>query len=123
MKTTDAAINKVFSKVKPAFVIPVYKYEKPTEKNDTEYIVINSLPINADVMQKCRVNVNYHIKDKKPGILNEEKLVSGTAAIMAVIEVAEKGWIVEFESQEYHSEPQLNEHYSNIRLSVKIINT
>lgn len=123
MKTTDSAINKVFSKVKPAFVIPVYKYENPTGKTDTEYIVINSLPINADVMQKCRINVNYHVKDKTPGILNEEKLVSATAAIMAVIEVAEKGWIIEFESQEYHSEPQLNEHYSNIRLSVKIINT
>lgn len=123
MKTTDLAINKVFSKVKPAFLIPVYKYEKPTSKTDTEYIVINSLPINSDVMQKCRVNVNYHVKDKTPGILNEEKLVSATAAIMAVIEVAEKGWIIEFESQEYHGEPQLNEHYSNIRLSVKIINT
>lgn len=124
MKTTDFAINRVFSLIKAsAITSPVYKLSKPTDTVNSEYIVLNALPISEGVLQKCRVNVNYHVKDLKPGIPDLGKLETGTAQLMTTLqEVPEKGIIIDFESQEYHCEPQLNEHFSNIRLSVKIIN-
>lgn len=123
MKTTDFAINKIYSLLSGAVIVPVHKLTKPTKEADPEYIVVNALPISEGVLQKCHVNVNYHVKDKAPGIPDVEKLESGTATLMNILQtVSETGILIDFESQEYHRESPLNEHYSNIRLSVKIIN-
>lgn len=125
MKTTDFAINEVYRLISgSAIETPVYKLTKITKKKDAEYIVLNALPITPGVLQKCYVNVNYHVKDLSPGMADMVKLQDGTSALMTLLEnVPAKGIIIDFEMQEYHSESQLEEHYSNIRLSVKIINT
>lgn len=124
MKTSDFAINEVYSLLVAEVETPVYKLTKPSKKKDDEYIVLNSLPINAGVLQKCYVNVNYHVKDLSAGISDTATLESGTATLMGILEdVPAKGIIIDFESQEYFREESLGEHYSNIRLSVKIINT
>ncbi|WP_372932440.1 hypothetical protein [Mariniphaga sediminis] len=128
MKTTDFAIQRVYSILNESVDVwlldlPIYKLTKPSKKKDTEYIVLNSLPIGPGVLQKCRVNVNYHVKDLSPGIPDLEKLEANTASLMALLEdVPAKGIIINFESQEYFREDGLGEHYSNIRLSVKIVN-
>lgn len=124
MKTTDFAINRVFGLIKDSDLTqPVYKLVKPDNKSHAEYIVINSLPISEGVLQKCHVNVNYHVKDKTTGIPDLRKLETGTASLMTLLEdVPATGIIINFESQEYFREDELNEHYSNIRLSVKIVN-
>jgi len=125
MKTTDTAINKVFGLIKAsAFQKPTYKLTKPFKNADTEYIVINSLPVGPGVMQKCYVNVNYHVKDLAPGMPDIVKLEEGTSSLLAFLEeVYDAGVLIDFEQQEYFREDTLEEHYSNIRLSVKIINT
>lgn len=125
MKTTDFAINEVYRLISgSAITTPVYKLTKPTKKKDSGYIVLNALPITPGVMQKCYVNVNYHVKDLSPGMADTSALQTGTIALMSLLEnVPAKGIIIEFESQQYYSESQLEEHYSNIKLSVKIINT
>jgi len=125
MKTTDFAIHKVYSIIKSSEMEQeVFKLTKQTKKNLSEYIVINALPISDGVLQKCRVNVNYHVKDLLSGVPDMKKLEDGTANLMTLLEdVPATGIIIDFESQEYHSENELGEHYSNIRLSVKIINT
>jgi hypothetical protein len=125
MKTTDVAIDFVYALISASSTIdcPLFKLVKPTKEKLSEYIVINSLPINAGVMQKTYVNVNYHVADKGPGVPDYEKLQQGTAALKALLEtVSTTGLLIDFESQEYHSEAQLKEHYSNIRLNVKLIN-
>lgn len=124
MKTTDFAINRVYSLIKASELTqPLYRLVKPDKKNHVEYIVINALPISEGVLQKCRVNVNYHVKDHSSGIPDLKKLEAGTATLMGILEdVPATGIIVNFESQEYFREDELNEHYSNIRLSVKIVN-
>lgn len=125
MKTTDAAINEVYRLISVSSVeTPVYKMTKPSRKVDTEYIVLNALSITSGVLQKCYVNVNLHVKDLSPGMADMVKLQDGTSALMTLLQdVPAKGIIIDFEMQEYHRESQLEEHYSNIRLSVKIINT
>lgn len=124
MKTTDYAINRVFSIIKAsAITLPVYKLIKPTDLVHSEYIVINALPINEGVLQKCRVNVNYHVKDLKNGMPDLAKLETLTATLMGLLQdVTSNRDIINFESQEYFREDQLGEHYSNIRLSLKVVN-
>ncbi|OPZ49356.1 MAG: hypothetical protein BWY95_00149 [Bacteroidetes bacterium ADurb.BinA104] len=102
---------------------PKYLLRKPTKAADPAYIVINSLPINADVMQKCIVNVNYHVKDMGLGIPDLAKLEAGTTAILDILQkVTTSGFLMDFESQEIFPETALSEHFSNIRFSVKQIN-
>ena len=125
MKTTDVAIDYVYGLItgSTAIDVPVFKLVKPTLQKLNEYIVINSLGINSGVMQKTYVNVNYHVADKAPGIPDTEKLVEVTHELMALLEsVSTNGLLIDFESQEYHSEAQIKEHYSNIRLNIKLIN-
>lgn len=123
MKTTDTAISSVYTLLS-GMNKPLYKLEKPAKNVHTEYIVVNSLPINSGVLQKCYVNVNYHVKDLSPGIPNMTLLESATASLMVILTSnSSSGILIDFESQEYIKEESLNEHYSNIKVSVKIINT
>lgn len=124
MKTTDFAIDKVYQVIRAsALTQPVYPLTKPSTKSDTEYIVINALPIGEGVLQKCIVNVNLHVKDLSSGMADLKKLTTVTASLMTLLEnIAERGIIVNFESQEYFKEEELGYHYSNIRLKVKIVN-
>jgi hypothetical protein len=125
MKTTDTAINRIYSLLTGAggLTCPVYKLNKPTANKDTEYVVINSLPVNSAVMQYCHVNVNYHVADLKPGMADTETLEDGTASVQALLHQKDTtGILIDFESQEYIREQSLKEHYSNIRYFVKLLN-
>jgi len=126
-KTTDYIIDIVYSLL-GSVTVPKYRKTKPTKSTAEEYVVINSLPINANVMQKCYVNVNYHVKDIDGGpnvgfIPDNIKLNVGSALILAALEkVTETSHLIDFEGQETIREAQLNEHYSNLRFSFKNIN-
>jgi hypothetical protein len=126
-KTTDYIIETVYSLL-GAISVPKYLNTRPTESTASEYVVINALPINANVMQKCYVNVNYHVKDIDggPGVGNvadEIKLANGTASVLDILEkVTTATYLIDFESQETIRENQIAEHYSNLRFSFKNIN-
>ncbi len=126
-KTTEYIIDVVYSLL-GSITVPKYRKTKPTESAAAEYVIINSLPINANVMQKCYVNVNYHVKDIDGGpnigfIPNDTKLKAGSALILAALKkVTETNHLIDFEGQETIREEQLNEHYSNMRFSFKNIN-
>lgn len=130
MKTTETAINKVFSVLKGTggLSISVFKHTKPTDKDPREYIVINALPINSDVMQACVVNVNYHAKDIKAGYPDNAKLDSTSESIITLLDnVVDQSnssidILIDYRSQETIRDEAQNEHYSNLRFSVKIIN-
>jgi len=124
MKTSDHAIDKVYDILNAATGIGIFKLTKPSKRTDSEYIVINSLPMGPGVLQKCPVNVNYYVSDMQPGTPDLDKLETGTEQFMTVLEdVSETGLHIDFESQEYFREPGQDKHYSNIRLSVKLINS
>lgn len=107
---------------------PKYKKNKPTLAQPDEYIVINTLGINADTMQKCRVNVNYHVKDINGGtgvgyVPDDAKIEAGTNAVKAILQkVSTTTYLIDFEGQETIYDSALNEHYSNIKFSFKQIN-
>ena len=128
MKTTDYAIDWVYAYLKGKTGVPaaIYKHSKPSNTAGTSYVVINSLPVNAGVLQMCNVNVNYHVQDLAPGIPDFATLKTGTAALMDLLTTVDSqtsGVFVDFDSHAIYSEPQIDETYSNIRLKLKILNT
>lgn len=107
---------------------PKYRHSKPTQlpghAEVPEYVVINSLPVDADVMQKCIVNVNYHVKDIAAGVPDETKILAGNTAVLTILKkVTGTNYMIDFESQEMIPNTALGEHYSNLRFSFKKINS
>lgn len=101
---------------------PVFKYTKPPLVLN-EYIVVNALPVNAAVLQKCYINVNYHVKDIEDGKPNDIRLRAGFSAVMNILEkVSATNYLIDFESTEEFEEAALKEHFVNMRFSVKYFN-
>lgn len=125
--TTDYIIGIVASLLS-SLSVPRYLKSAPDfaalrQEAPEAYVVINSLPINANVMQKCHVNVNYHVKDKIEGVADSATIESGSTAVMAILKsVTTTAYLIDFESQETIREPERGEHYSNLRFSFKYIN-
>ena len=121
-KTSDFAVGLVYGLLS-SITKPKYRNTKPTASVAPEYVVINALPINANVMQKCYVNVNYHVKDIAAGTPDITKLEAGSVAVLAILKkVTATAYLIDFEQQETIREEQLGEHYSNLRFSFKNIN-
>lgn len=123
-KTTDEII-KIVEGLLGSISKPKYLKESPQDLSPLvrEYVVINSLPINADVMQKCYVNVNYHVKDIGPGRYDYTTLASASQMIITALDhYTASSYMIDFESQETIGEAERGEHYSNLRFSFKYIN-
>jgi hypothetical protein len=123
-KTTDYVIGIVYLQL-GSISKPKYLKTSPPNLASTvkEYIVINSLPINANVMQKCYVNVNYHVKDIEEGKPDLAKIEAGSNAVLTALKkVTTTAYLIDFESQETIREAERGEHYSNLRFSFKNIN-
>lgn len=126
-KSSDYIIGIVYSLLS-AITVPKYRNNKPTQAQPSEYIVINTLGIDANVMQKCRVNVNYHVKDLNAGtgvgfVINDTKLEAGTNLVKSILQkVSTSSYLIDFEGQETFYEEALDEHYSNLKFSFKQIN-
>jgi hypothetical protein len=126
-QTTDFVVDIVYSLL-GSITKPKYRKTKPSNSTAPEYVVINALPINAQTLQRCYVNVNYHVKDIDGGpsiglIPDEAKLKAGAALVLTALEkVSTTSYLIDFESQETIREEGLGEHYSNMRFSFKNIN-
>lgn len=128
MKTADIAINKVYKIIKASTLVtcPVFLLTKKSGNPDdskNSYIVINSLPIGSGTLQKLRVNVNYHCPDLSPGVPDYGTLETMTGILVQLLDnIYQDRILIEVEQQGYYPESALGEHYSNIRLNVKILN-
>jgi hypothetical protein len=121
-KTSDYCVGIVYGLL-ASITKPKYIKTKPTAKTDAEYIVINALPITADVMQKVYINVNYHVKDIALGIPDMTKIEAGSNAVLTILKkVSTSAYLIDFESQETIREDEIGEHFSNLRFSFKNIN-
>jgi hypothetical protein len=127
--SSDKVIGIVYSLL-TSINIPIYVRTKPTKAADDEYIVINTLAINADVLQSCRVNVNYHCKDLYvddmgyvPDMAN---LDSNTNTIINLLKrytgSGTHTYTIDFIGQETFSEENINEHFSNVKFKFNYIN-
>lgn len=122
--TTFDAVNRVYDILKNQD-LPVFKYTKPGGE-EKEYIVINALPISGDVLKKCYVNVNIHVKDidfpdstTVPNTSRLEQLANTFSELLN--ENIDKDIHIYFDRQGIEREEALKEHYVNIRLKCNLI--
>ena len=121
-KTTDEIIQIVYGLL-GSISVKKYMRKKPTTANDTEYIVINCLPIPANVMQIVIFNVNYHTKNLASGVPDITKLMSNGISILNILQkYTGPNYLIDFESQDTISEEALGESFTNLRFSFKYIN-
>lgn len=122
-RTTNEIIDIVYGLLS-SITVSKFKHTKPTHSTDTEYVVINSLPIPANVMQKCLFNVNYHVRDIIDGAPDLTKLKNGETAVLNILQrVSTTYYLIDFESQETIRDADLGEHFSNLRFSFKYVNS
>lgn len=122
-KTSTQIIDTVISLL-ASITVPKYPKTKPDALQPSEYIVVNTLGIDADLMQVCHVNVNYHVKDITQGTPDNAKIKAGEALVMAILnKVTATSYMIDFEGQYDEREPNQNEHLSNLKFKFLQINT
>lgn len=122
--TTFDAIDKVYA-ILQGNGLEVFKLVKP-DGDETEYIVINSLPISGIILKRCVVNVNVHVKDiqisSSTSTANTSRLKILAAQFEALLlkNIATDAHIY-LESQGTEQDDALKTHYINFRLMCNLI--
>lgn len=121
-KLSDYIVGRVLTLLSSINVMK-YKHTRPASGTPDQFIVVNAFSTGSGIMQKFVLNVNYHKKNLSGGVPDNLKLQSSSQAILDILEEYESAdMLIEIESQEIVPEPQFDEHYSNLRFSLKMIN-
>src|SRR5690606_9469894 len=109
----------------------IYKYQRPMN-SDKEDIVINSLPMNNEVIQEGVLNINIYVPNisiEQNGVIDNS--MPDTARLKTLCEIATQNLKeVWSDDGEYHFELQQenlyqddnNQHYINLRVMFRNIN-
>jgi hypothetical protein len=125
MFTTIDIVNKVYSLLHAGGIANLHKTAKPLDKKEDEYTVINTLSITSDELQECPFNVNYHVEDidVTGRIEDSVKLNSGTKTIIGLLhDYADSDIHLDWLTQTLVAEPDLPEHFVNIRFIARHVN-
>lgn len=119
-KTIDYVVKEVI-KLLASVNVPKYPHSRPATVPD-EYFVVNAFTTGSGAMQAFVLNVNYHVKNLSGGVPDNAKLDSRTQAVLDILEnYGTLTLLIDFDTQE--TTPENDEHISNIRFSLKTINT
>lgn len=125
MKTPTDAVNFVYGLVSD-LGINTYKH---TSSGGGERIVVNTLPLVGDILQRCFVNVNGFVPDitfaGDASVPNTKRLETVEALIVnAFKNHVNSGDIhVYIESIGLERNPSVNEHFINVKIKVNLKNT
>lgn len=125
-KLTPEIVDIVYGLLS-SITVPKYKASRPSLAKLGEFLVIGSLPIDADVMQFCYVNVNYYAKDIDGGtnigfVPDLIKLKAGAKLVLDILEkVSTTEYLIDFEKEQLIRDRD-EEHFINLRFSFKYIN-
>ena len=125
-KLTPEIVDIVYGLLS-SITVPKYKQSRPSLAKLGEFIVVNSLPIDRDVMQSCSVNVNYYAKDIDGGsnigyVPDLIKLTAGAKLVLNILEkVSNTEYLIDFDRSETIQDRE-KEHFIGLRFSFKYIN-
>jgi len=133
MRTTAEAETIVYQFIKASALDEavnggVFKWKRPND-SVLEDIVINSLPVTVNTIQRMTVNVNIYVKDVAYPGLNFLTQDSGridelSKLGMDLFENAHGSyWSFWIETQSIFEEPDINQHYVNFRLQFQFYET
>ena len=121
-KLSDYVVGRV-TDLLTSINLTKYKHSRPATGTPEEFIVVNAFSVSSGIMQKFVLNVNYHKKNLSGGVPDNVKLQSRSQSILDILEEYESAdMLIEYETQEVIQEAQMDEHYSNLRFSLKMIN-
>lgn len=120
-KLTDNVVQQVVTLL-ASVAIQKYKHTRPASPAPAQFIVINAFSVNSGPMQKFVLNVNCHAKDLSGGVIDTLKLNEISQAVLNILEdYNSTSLLIDFETQEIIQESEF--HYSNLRFSLKTINS
>lgn len=101
----------------------LFKRDTKDTSNDEQFIIINVLPMNADVMQRCYVNVNYHCKNIVSGVPDAELMATAFTTINNLLDgYSDDDCMIDLDRHEIFVEDSINYSFYNLRYSFKYIN-
>lgn len=119
-KLSDYVVGRVLTLLS-SINLTKYRHSITSSGAPDQYVVVNAFSTGSGIMQKFVLNVNYHKKNLSGGVPDNLKLQSNSQAILDILEEYESAdMLIEFETQEIIREN--DEHYSNLRFSLKMIN-
>ena len=121
----DDAIKVVYKKLNAAVSVPVYQYARPSDSSDEAYYVINALPIGNGLLQKCVINVNAYCQDVSPGVPDSLQLTKMSNLVITKLDATSSeagGIFIFFQQQNIFQGEELQNHYSNMRFDIRLLN-
>ena len=124
MKTVMDAVNYVYGLVK-TLGLSTFKL---TSSGSGERIVVNSLPMTGDILQRCYVNVCGFVPDIKipdgAPVPNTKRLAEVESLIVNLVtsHVNSGDIHIYIESQGVERNPSFDEHFVNVKLKVNLKN-
>jgi hypothetical protein len=136
MTTTIEAIDAIYDKLKSGNLISeitgrIYKSGERPFSSNLEDVVINSLPISSDQIQKAIININVYVPNKTINIGGQPNaFIPDTARIRALSRLAvdeldeyfDYGRHFFIQQQTVFEEPTIYQHYINIRVEFYSVN-
>lgn len=119
------------AELKAALSGGIYVQGERPDNSGKEDVVINNLFLNHEVPQTGTSNVNIHVPDKKERIGKQEQFKARrerirelTAVVLAALKSANiKGLTIRIATETIIKEPDINEHYNNLRIEWNIQRT
>jgi phosphoribosylpyrophosphate synthetase len=125
MRFSDEAITQIIQIISSVSDLTIFPYTRQTTEEDS-FIVVNTLPLPNDVLQKSVINVNIHTKDIQ-GYVNNAFLNAEKRKVIEAVEnhVPDNNNYLDFHFQAEggtFQEPEINEHYVNLRFEYYLLN-
>ena len=103
---------------------PVYKHEKPSGVNASNFTVVNCLPVIQDHFDQAFCNVNVHVKDMDLTKLIPDDVTLKTrseAVITALNNFSDDAYDISLQQSSLFPDPETQTHYINLRFIITIL--
>jgi phosphoribosylpyrophosphate synthetase len=125
MRFSDEAITQIIQIISSVSDLTIFPYTRQTTEEDS-FIVVNTLSLPNDVLQRSVLNVNIHTKDIQ-GYINNAFLNAEKRKVIEAVEnhVPDNDNYLDFHFQAEggtFQEPEINEHYVNLRFEYYLLN-
>jgi len=102
----------------------IYQFSKPLNKEDDEFIEINSLALPETILQNCNVNANIYVNDIVVGTPNNGRLKALTKEVNTAFPYLSSDGNIDISVRDTDIIPDIDNsrHYVNMRLQVMMLN-
>ncbi len=123
---TEDAVLVVYKKLKAVTTLPVHKYARPNSTQSGTYLVVNALPIDSGIVQRCIINVNVYADDIQAGQPDMVTIVPLTRTVISTLDEtcdSTQNIQIFFQQENLFVGEEPSNHYSNMRFEIILLNT